>query len=142
MIYLLDTDTVTHAHRARLGVRERIDAARAAGDVVAVGLVTRIEVLSGRFEAVLKAADGGGIARAQELLRSSEEYLAQFPVIPFNEAAASEFDRLRDDKWVRKVGRKDFLIACTALGRNATVVTRNTKDFAHVPGLKLENWAD
>jgi tRNA(fMet)-specific endonuclease VapC len=141
MIYLLDTDVFTLAHLARHGLRERIGAARAADDVV-ISLVTRIEVLRGRFESVVKAADGAGITRAQELLRSSEAYLAEFRVLPFNTAALAEFDRFRDDKKARKVGRNDLLIACIALAHGATLVTRNTKDYANVPGLKLENWAD
>lgn len=36
----------------------------------------------------------------------------------------------------------DLRIACIALAHDATLVTRNTKDFAHVPNLKVENWAD
>ena len=52
------------------------------------------------------------------------------------------FGRFHAEKKYRKIGRADLLIACIALAHNATLVTRNTKDFAVVPGLKLENWAD
>ena len=38
--------------------------------------------------------------------------------------------------------RGDLLTACIALAHDATLVTRNTRDFAVVPGLKIENWAD
>jgi len=34
----------------------------------------------------------------------------------------------------------DRLIAAHALSHDLTVVTRNVKDFADVPGLKVENW--
>lgn len=37
---------------------------------------------------------------------------------------------------------KDLRIASIALTQNATVVTRNYKDFSLIPNLKLENWAD
>lgn len=43
---------------------------------------------------------------------------------------------------MKKSGRKDLLQACIALAHAATLVTRNTKDFQPIPGLKLENWAD
>jgi tRNA(fMet)-specific endonuclease VapC len=46
------------------------------------------------------------------------------------------------EKKLKKTGRGDLLIACITLAHGATLVTRNTKDFAHVPGLRLENWAD
>ncbi len=36
----------------------------------------------------------------------------------------------------------DLLIACIVLAHNATLVTRNTKDFANIPGLKQGNWAN
>lgn len=140
MIYLLDTDLFTLAHLARHGVRERVAAARES-HAVGVTLVTRIEVLRGRFDSILKAADGAALARAPDLLRSSEAYLAEYRVVPFDAATLAEFDRLRDDKRVEKVGRNDLLIACITLAGKATLVTRNTKDFAHVPGLKLDNWA-
>ncbi|MBM3978972.1 MAG: type II toxin-antitoxin system VapC family toxin [Planctomycetes bacterium] len=50
-------------------------------------------------------------------------------------------DQLRTDKKLRKVGLADVLIASIAIAHRATLVTRNTKDYAHVPNLKLDNWA-
>lgn len=141
MIYLLDTDVFTLAHLGRHGLRDRIATERAANEVV-ISLVTRIEVLRGRFDAVLKAADGAALARALDGLRSSEAHLAEYRVLPFDAPAVAEFDRLREDKKARKAGRNDLLIACTALANDATLVTRNTKDVQHIPNLKLENWAD
>jgi tRNA(fMet)-specific endonuclease VapC len=140
MTYLLDTDVFTLAHLGRHGVAARLDAARAADEVV-VSVVTRIEVLRGRFDAVVKAADGAALVRAQELLRAPESYLAGFRVLPFGASAAAHFDRLRGDKNVKKAGRNDLLIACIALANEVTLVTRNTRDYEGVPGLKLENWA-
>ncbi len=40
------------------------------------------------------------------------------------------------------VGHDDLRIAAIALENNAVVVTRNTRDFARVPELKVENWAE
>jgi len=36
----------------------------------------------------------------------------------------------------------DLKIACIALARQLTLLTRNTADFAQVPGLRFENWLD
>ena len=141
MIYLIDTDVFTLAHRARHGLRDRIATERATNEVV-ISLVTRIEVLRGRFDAVLKATDGAALARALDGLRSSEAYLAEFRVLPFDVTAVAEFERLREDKQAKKAGRNDLLIACTALAHGATLVTRNVKDFQNIPNLKIENWAD
>jgi len=52
------------------------------------------------------------------------------------------FDSLRKNKKLKKIGRRDLLIAAISLAERATLVTRNLKDFRHVPGLQVENWAD
>lgn len=40
-----------------------------------------------------------------------------------------------------RIGTLDLRIAATALVHDLTLVTRNTKDFARVPGVRLEDWA-
>ena len=141
MIYILDTDTFTLAYYCKLRVRQRMEYARVTNEV-AISVVTRIEVLRGRFDSVLKAVDETELRRACEMLESSEQYLAEFSVLPFENLAIEKFDLLRDEKKLRKIGRPDLLIACIALAHSATLVTRNVKDFASVPGLLRENWAD
>jgi tRNA(fMet)-specific endonuclease VapC len=36
----------------------------------------------------------------------------------------------------------DQLIAGIALANNKTLITRNTREFERVPGLRVENWFD
>ena len=40
------------------------------------------------------------------------------------------------------IGHFDQLIAGTALAHDMTLVTRNTREFERVPGLRVENWYD
>jgi tRNA(fMet)-specific endonuclease VapC len=40
------------------------------------------------------------------------------------------------------IGPYDLLIAGIAIAHNLTVITRNTREFACVPGLQVENWYD
>lgn len=79
--------------------------------------------------------------RAIEWIEKSERYLAEFSILRFNEASGDRFERLRNSELKCRPGRADLLIACVALSHGATLVTRNTKDFAGIPNLKLENWA-
>jgi tRNA(fMet)-specific endonuclease VapC len=67
---LLDTDTVTLLASGHGRVVER---ALAATDVVATTIITRAEILRGRIEFLLKAADGQQVERAQALLELSRE---------------------------------------------------------------------
>ena len=69
--------------------------------------------------------------------------LATIPaILPLTEEAATEFERLRQTKKLKKIGRADLLIAAITMANNATLITRNLKDFRQVPGLLIENWAD
>jgi tRNA(fMet)-specific endonuclease VapC len=139
-VYILDTDTLSrlHAGDPRVqGHKDRYDLSN-----VVTTLITRIEILRGRFDFVLKATNAGELRRAQEWLRRSEALLAFIAVIPIDDAAAEEFDKLRRNRSLKKIGRADLLIAAIALARGDTLVTRNVKHFRQVPGLKLENWTD
>ena len=136
---LLDTDTLTLHQAGHLKVTQRISTA---SEVPKITLVTQIEVLRGRYDAVLKAEDGARLLHAQQSLIRTVSHLALFEVVPFDETAATEFDRLRQTKGLKKIGRGDILIAGIALANKATLVTRNLKDFRLVPGLQVENWAD
>ena len=138
-MFILDTDILEHLLRGHARVAERRSGA---AEKVVLTIVTRIEVLQGRFASVMKAEDGQKLLLAQRRLAESESRLARFDILPFDGASEAEFDRLRKEKKLRKIGRGDLLIACIALATKATLVTRNLKDYRQVPGLLLENWAD
>lgn len=137
---ILDTDTLTHLFQGHQRTVERFERET---DEVAMTIISRIEILQGRFAMLLKAADGQQLRRAQQLLDETVEHLANIPsVIAIDDAAADEFDRLRQNKKLSKIGRADLLIAAIALAHRATLVTRNVKDFRQVPRLRVENWVD
>jgi tRNA(fMet)-specific endonuclease VapC len=62
-------------------------------------------------------------------------FVAQIPLVDFDAGAARAYARLPF-----KRGSFDRLIAAHALSLELTVISRNTKDFADVRGLKVENW--
>jgi predicted nucleic acid-binding protein len=138
---IFDTDTVTHFSHNNENVRRRIDAMEE-GEELAVTLITRMEILQGRFASILKAADETRLRLAIQRFLAAEAMLDAFLLAPADDPAAQNFERLRTDKKLRKMRRPDMLIACVALAHKALLVTRNTKDFKHVPGLRVENWVD
>jgi tRNA(fMet)-specific endonuclease VapC len=115
---------------------------RATEEDVAITIITRIEVLQGRFHAILKAADAAQLQQAHQRLWDSEKQLETLPVLPIDRSATEQFGALLRNKKLKKIGRGDLLIASISLARRATLVTRNLRDFRQVSGLKIENWAD
>jgi tRNA(fMet)-specific endonuclease VapC len=136
---IIDTDTLTLYFAGHPRVTQRVGSA---SEVPVISIISRIEVLQGRFDSILKAADAVELLRAHERLMHAERRLGDFAVISLNIAAGAEFDSLNADKKYRKIGRADLLISCIALANRATLITRNLRHFRQVPGLKLENWAD
>jgi tRNA(fMet)-specific endonuclease VapC len=59
-------------------------------------------------------------------------------LLDFDEVAATRFQDLR--KQFRRLQTTDLKIASIALANQATLVTRNLRDFQQIPGLKVEDW--
>jgi tRNA(fMet)-specific endonuclease VapC len=139
MMFVLDTDILTLLLRGH----ERVTARRAeVGEEVALTAITRIELLQGRFAALLKAENGEKLLQAQQRLVESENDLRKFMILIVDGPGAAAFDRLRREKKLKAIRRGDLLIAGLTLARRATLVTRNLRDFRQVPGLRVQNWAD
>jgi len=139
-MHLLDTDTLTHLHAGHPRVVERLQTLD--DPDVGITVITKIELLRGRMNFVLKAATGAELLRAQQWLLRTEELLAQVRVIALDAAAAERFDRLRTTRALRKIGRADLLIASIALANRAILVTRNVRHFRQIPGVIVVNWVD
>lgn len=138
-MFFLDTDIATLVFRKQDRVLARL--ATVAADRIAFTLVTWLEVLRGRIEAIIKAATAAELLAAVDGLQKSETFLTQFLLVPITDAVAAQFEQLRANKKLNKMDSGDRLQAALALSHGATLVTRNTKDYAHVPNLKLDNWA-
>jgi tRNA(fMet)-specific endonuclease VapC len=137
---VLDTSTLTHLFGGHPRV---LEAFNKEAEEIATTVISRIEILQGRFAMLLKAADGSELQRAQWWLDQAVEQLAEIPrLLAIDAASADEFDRLRANKKLKKIGRADLLIAAITLANRATLVTRNRKDFRQVAGLQVENWVD
>ena len=71
-----------------------------------------------------------------------EMFLAPLDVVPFDEHAIWQYGRLRAEleKQGHPIGPIDTMIAAHALAIDTTLVTNNTREFAKVEGLRLDNW--
>jgi tRNA(fMet)-specific endonuclease VapC len=136
-LYVLDTDTLQLLQDANPAVVARVLAV--AGDDLAIAVVTVEEQLSGWYTQLRHAKQPERLAWAYRRLAATVRFLSQIQIVDFDESAIQRCEQLKERKL--KVRKMDLRIAATVLGRNATLVTRNVRDFEKIPGLRIEDWS-
>ena len=85
-----------------------------------------------------------GVAKSQSARNRSalEMFLAPLEVLPFDQAAVWAYGELRAslEREGQPIGALNTMIAAHALSLDAPLATNNPREFARVPGLRLENW--
>jgi tRNA(fMet)-specific endonuclease VapC len=139
---VLDTDIVTLFSYGNEKIRKRIEGL-SEEETLAVTLVTRMEILQGRHDSILKAANAAEMQTATQRFQAAEEMLNDFALLYPDDASSRHFEALlKPKKGKKKMRRADMLIASIALAHDALLVTKNTKDYQGINGLRIENWAD
>jgi tRNA(fMet)-specific endonuclease VapC len=71
-----------------------------------------------------------------------EDFFAGFESLPFDDAAAATYSRIRHDLAVdgTPIGPNDLPIAAIEVSRKLILVTHNTREFCRVSGLRLADW--
>jgi tRNA(fMet)-specific endonuclease VapC len=133
--YLFDTDHLTLYERGYPAVSHRL--AAQPPKTVGISAITVMEALRGRLARLNRVMDGPTrILRYGELLTVVQMFL-EFPLVPYDAAAENYFQPWRG----LRLGTMDLQIAAVALANKLTLVTRNRRDFARIPGLTLEDWS-
>ncbi|WP_165220019.1 type II toxin-antitoxin system VapC family toxin [Aquisphaera insulae] len=139
---LLDTDHTTllkYPESERGRMIGRLEAV-SASEVIGVTIVTVQERMRGWLAVIAKEKSAlRQVAGYRELALLFEFYQA-FEIAPFDEAAARQFDELRQKKL--RIGSMDLKIAARTLVHQALLLSANLSDFLQVPGLRVENWLD
>ena len=131
-LWLLDTNTISALFHDPFGpVAVKLDAADQ-GDIC-TSIVVACELRFG--------AEKRGSAK---LTTWVEATLNDLDVQPLGTDADRLYARLRVEleRKGTPISGNDMLIAAHALALDATLVTANTREFARIVGLKLENWLD
>jgi tRNA(fMet)-specific endonuclease VapC len=109
----------------------------------------RIEQLGPKeiFTSIIVAAElryGCAKKGSPKLLARVEGLLETIPVLPLDIPVDTEYGGIRADLEAagQPVGMNDLLIAAHAYALGLTLVTDNTREFARIRGLKLENWLE
>lgn len=133
MIWLLDTNTLVYFANRGPGY-ERIArrlSGRSPGEV--------------RMSAITLSELEYGVANSrhrEDNRQGLEDLVALIQVDPYPPAAARHFGELKAALKARGRPTKpyDLLIGAHARALDATLVTADTDDFRHMPGVRLTNW--
>jgi len=138
--YLLDTDHISILQRrsgpefATLWARISRESRGALG----FSIVSFHEQVLGCHAYINRARNVGEVVRGYDMLARALRQFAAAPVVTFDANASAVFDGLGSRQL--RVKTMDFRIASIALSRGLVLLTRNSADFARVPGLVIEGW--
>lgn len=137
MLYILDTDHISLLQRGHQHLIQNLSRV----DIVnrAVTVITVAEQLQGRMAVIRRAQSEVEAVRAFANLQHTFAFYQAVRVLPYDDVAAAKFEQFRRQKL--RIGTQDLRIAVIALSYGATLITRNTHDFAQVPGLTIEDWS-
>lgn len=135
--YVLDTDILSLYQDGHPAVVRSVHAH--ALPELAVAVISVEEHLSGWYTKLRRAKQRDQLARMYQKLANAIQLLAGFQIPSFTEPAMERYDQLRVSH--RNAGKNDLRIAAIVLEQNATLVTRNVRDFRRIPGLRIEDWS-
>ena len=139
-VLILDTDHVTAIDReTRLGVY-LLDRLANSGSPFGTTIITVDEQLRGLLAEISRQRLEHKKIEWYGKLQTKIADLGTLRILGWDEPAVAVFERLRAARI--RIGTMDLRIASIAIANSATLLTRNLKDFARVPGLRAENWLE
>jgi tRNA(fMet)-specific endonuclease VapC len=136
-LFLLDTDHLTLYQLGHPRVLHNIVSHSA--DRLAISVISVEEQLTGWQRALAQAKDNARREQIYTRMALTVEMLSSWSIITFTSTAMMQHSALMRQHL--NIGSNDVKIATIALENNATVVTRNLRDFSRVPGLSCVDWA-
>lgn len=129
---ILDSNTISYYFRGDPQVVPRLQALRPAD--LGIPAIVEYELRYG----LLRLAHEAAASRLAALV----QLLQPVQLLSFDSKCASHAARIRValEAAGTPIGPHDTLIAATALRHQATLVTRNVREFSRVPGLQWLNW--
>jgi tRNA(fMet)-specific endonuclease VapC len=139
-LLILDTDHVSLFLKGNTLVCDRIF--QTDPDDLAISVITAEEICQGWLSEINKYSQANQSSRlllAYSEFEKSLDFFQTIQRLSFDTNAYNQFEILRHQ--FRRLGTRDLRIAAIALSLNATVITRNTKDFGQIPNLSIEDWS-
>lgn len=135
--YILDTD-----HVSLILCNHTQVTANASLHQIAVTIITVQELFNGWIGKINEPSSVHNLPALYSKLSTTVKYLQTVEILDFTPEADDCLKQLLKENPPLRKNRlqKDMRIAAIALSLNATVVTRNQRDFALVPRLAIADW--
>jgi tRNA(fMet)-specific endonuclease VapC len=109
-----------------------------AGDAVATTIISAEEQFRGWLAQLHRQRDPHEQIATYQRLQRRIAFFAAWHVLPWNTDAADILQGLRRQRV--RIGTMDLKIASIVLAHDATLLSRNLRDFQQVPNLRVEDW--
>ena len=139
-LLILDTDHVSLFLKGNTFVCDRIF--QTEPENLAISIITAEEICQGWFSEINKysqASQSSKLLLAYSEFEKALDFFQTIQRVSFDTNAHHQFEILRHQ--YRRLGTRDLRIAAIALSINATVITRNAKDFGQISNLSIADWA-
>ena len=137
---VLDTDHFSELERGSPAGKRLAQGVEADGSESALTIVTVEERLRGWLAELARHHEPHRQISAYRKLEWQAGIFHEWIILPWDETAADMFVNLRQQGI--RIGTMDLKIACITLAHDATLLSRNGREFSQVPGLRLANWLE
>jgi tRNA(fMet)-specific endonuclease VapC len=107
-----------------------------------ITIVTVQELFNGWVIQINNPTQADNLIELYTRFCTTVELLRKVQILNFDASADAQYQKLlKENSPLRKKRiQKDVRIAAIALSVNATLVTRNQRDFSQIPNLPIEDW--
>jgi tRNA(fMet)-specific endonuclease VapC len=135
---VLDTDHLVELDRGSsqgAALQRKLDDA---GDAVVTTIISAEEQFRGWLAQIHRQRDPHEQIATYQRLQRRITFFAAWYVLPWDTDAADILQGLRRQRV--RIGTMDLKIASIVLAHDATLLSRNLRDFQQVPNLRVEDW--
>jgi tRNA(fMet)-specific endonuclease VapC len=137
-LYILDTDHISLFLGNHPSVRDRVLQTKAECSITVISIQ---EIFNGWVGQLNRVENEAYKIEIYQRLHLTTQFFQQMPVLNYDRAASVQYQQIIKANTILAKRRleKDMRIAGIALANEATIVTRNQRDFEQVLDLKIED---
>jgi tRNA(fMet)-specific endonuclease VapC len=139
-LYILDTDHISLFLGNYPPIRDRVFQTKADCSITIISVQ---EIFNGWVGQLNRVENEAYKIEIYQRLLITTKFIQQMPVLNYEQSASDRYQQIIKDNPILAKRRleKDMRIAAIALANEATIVTRNKRDFEQVPRLIIDDWS-